>query len=302
MLHVDRHHEPAGVGVRAGAQVGEAGVGVAQHVGDPVALRVERGAQAARGLGGGQADREVGAAAAAVGHPLHVAVVGVERDRAADAVDQRVGVAVGVVGLRDALVVVGDPRDRRVVGAERGAGEQQPEARALERGLRAAAPRGLVAHVVRLVGQQQRRHLLAAPAVHLRAGRERLVGHGDAVAVARLGPGRVRPVGLDVEPVAGGVGGPLAGDVGGRRHDADAADPALGEHPVRDVQPERRLARRGGRGGEEGASGMGEHGRDGLLLPAAQRAAGGPRGERADRHQRRRKLAAGPVGTSPCSP
>ena len=42
---------------------------------------------------------------------------------------------------------------------------------------------------------------------------------------------------------------------------------------------------------------MGEHGRDGLLLPAAQGAAGGPRGKRVDRHQRRRKLAAAPVGT-----
>jgi len=30
VLHVDRHHQPAGLGVRAGAQVGEAGVGVAQ--------------------------------------------------------------------------------------------------------------------------------------------------------------------------------------------------------------------------------------------------------------------------------
>ena len=42
---------------------------------------------------------------------------------------------------------------------------------------------------------------------------------------------------------------------------------------------------------------MGERGRDGLLLPRAQGAAGGPRGERADRHERRRKLAAAPVGT-----
>ena len=137
----------------------------------------------------------------------------------------------------------------------------------------------------------------AAAAVDRRAGRERLVGHGDAVAVARLRPGGVGPVGLEVEAVAGGVGRPLARDVGGRRDDADARDPALGQHPVGDVEPERRLARgRGGRG-EEGALGMGEHGRDGLLLPAAQRAAGGPRGERGDRHERRRKLAAAPVGT-----
>ena len=164
--------------------------------------------------------------------------------------------------------------------------------------LRGAAPRGLVAHVVRLVGDQQRRRLLAAPAVELRAGRERLVGHRHAVAVARLGAGGVRPVGLEVEAVAGGVGRPLARDVGRRRDDADARDAALGEHPVRHVEPERRLARRGRRGGEERALAMGEHGRDGLLLPRSQGAAGGPRGERADRHERRRKLAAAPVGTS----
>ena len=43
-----------------------------------------------------------------------------------------------------------------------------------------------------------------------RAGRDRLVGHGHAVAIARLGPRRVGPVGLEVDAVAGGVGGPLA--------------------------------------------------------------------------------------------
>jgi hypothetical protein len=68
-------------------------------VGDPVAVGVERCAQAARRLGRRQADAEVGRAATAVRHPLHVAVDQVERDRAADVVEQRVRVPVGVVGL-----------------------------------------------------------------------------------------------------------------------------------------------------------------------------------------------------------
>ncbi len=54
VLLVGGDHEPAGLGVRAGAQVDQLAVGVAQHVGDPVALGVERGAQPAGGLGGGQ--------------------------------------------------------------------------------------------------------------------------------------------------------------------------------------------------------------------------------------------------------
>ena len=61
-------------------------VGVAQHLGHPVAVGVQRGAQPPRRLGGRQHDGEVGVAAAAVGHPLHVAVVGAEGHRAADAV------------------------------------------------------------------------------------------------------------------------------------------------------------------------------------------------------------------------
>ena len=84
--------------MRARAQIGQPLVGVAQHLRHPVALGIERGAQPPRRLGRGQADGEVGAPAPAVAHPLHVAVVGLERDRPADAVEQRVGVAVGEVG------------------------------------------------------------------------------------------------------------------------------------------------------------------------------------------------------------
>ena len=214
------------------------------------AVRRRRAASAA-----GRPTREVGAAQAAVGDPLHLAVVGQEGDRAADAVEQRLGVAVGVVGAGDAVLVVGDPGDRRVVGAERRAREQQPEAGAARRPLRAAAPGGLVAHVVRLVGDQQRRPLRAAAAVDRRAGRDRLVGDGDAVAVARLRPVGVGPVRLEVDAVAGRVGGPLAADVGGRRDDARRARRGPREHPVGDVQAEGGLARRRRRRGEEASAG-----------------------------------------------
>ena len=109
VLLVDRHHEPAGVGVRASPQLDERGVRVAQHVRDPVAVGIERGAQPACGLGGRQHGREVGAPAAAVAHPLHLAAVGVEGHRPADAVEQGVRVAVAEVGLRDAVLVVRRP-------------------------------------------------------------------------------------------------------------------------------------------------------------------------------------------------
>jgi hypothetical protein len=172
--------------------------------------------------------------------------------------------------------VVADPRDRRVVGAERRARQQQAEARARERVDVAAAPGGLLAHVVRLVGDQQRRRLGAAAPVDRGARGDGLVGDGDAVAVARLAPGGVGPVGLEVEPVARGVGRPLARDVGGRRDDRDAGDAPLGQHPVGDVQPERCLAGGRGRRGEEGVGGVGEDGGGRDLLPLAQRSVGRP--------------------------
>ncbi len=280
VLLVDRHDEAAGLRMPAGAHAGQPRVGIAQDAGDPVAAGVERRAQPARGLVGGQRDREVGVAPAALADPLHVAVVGVERDRAADAVEQRVGVAVGVVGARDALVVVAHPRDRRVVGAKRRAGEQQAEAGAGERVDGRPPPRRVLAEVVGLVGDQQRRHLGAAAPVRRRAGGDGLVGDGDAAAIGRLGPRGVGPVGLEVEPVAGGVGRPLAADVGGRRDDDDAADPPLGEHAMGDVEPERGLpgGRRGGR--EEAVGAMGEEGVGGGALPRAQRAAGRPGSDR----------------------
>ena len=172
VLLVDRHDQPAGVRMRARAQrrswsSASRSTCAIQSPSGSSAVRRRRAASAA-----GQHDVEVGAAAAAVAHPLHVAVVGVERDRPAHAVEQRLRVAVGVVGARDAVVVVGHPRDRRVVRAERRAGEQQAEAGALEGRPRPAPPGRVLAHVVRLVGDQQRRRLRAAAAVE-RPGRRR---------------------------------------------------------------------------------------------------------------------------------
>ena len=230
------------------------------------AVRRRRAASAA-----GQHDVEVRAPHAAVADPLHVAAVGVERHRPADAVDERLRVAVAVVGARDAVLVVGHPRDRRVVRAERRAREQQPEPRARERVDRRAPPRRVLAHVVRLVGDQQRRALGAAPPVHGRARRDGRVRDRDAVPVARLRPGGVRPVRLQRDPVAGGVERPLAADVRRRRDHGDPRHAALGEHPVRDVQPERGLAGGGRRGGEERLAGVVEDGGRGGLLPRAQR-------------------------------
>ena len=192
VLLVGGDHEPAGVRVVAGADPLQPQHRVAQHVRHPVAVGLERGAQAARRLGGGQDDAEVGAAAAAVAHPLHVAVVEVERHRAADAVEQRVGVAVGVVGLRDAVGVVGDPRDRRVVRAERRAREQELEARGAERLRPCCVPHAAcVAHVVRLVGDQQRRHLRGA-AARARRARPRPSGRSRRRRGGRAAPARRR--------------------------------------------------------------------------------------------------------------
>jgi hypothetical protein len=96
----------------------------------------------------------------------------------------------------------------------------------------------VLAHVVRLVGDQQRRRLGAAAPVHARPRGERGVGDRDPVPVARLRAGRVGPVAFEVDPVARGVERPLAADVRGRRQDRHASDPAVGEQPMRHVQTE----------------------------------------------------------------
>ena len=254
----------------AGADRPQLLVGVAQHVRDPVALRVQGRAQPPRGLRRGQHDVEVRAPDPSVADPLHVAAVGVEGHRPADAVDQRLRVAVVVVRARDALVVVRDPRDRRVVRAEGRAREQQPEPGARERVDGRAPPGRVLAHVVRLVGDQQRRALRAAALVHRGARGHGRVRDRHAVPVTRLGPGRVGPVGLELDAVARGVERPLAADVGRRRHDGDARDAPLGQHPVGDVQAEGGLAGRGRGRRQEGVAGVGEDLGRGGLLPRAQ--------------------------------
>ena len=145
-----------------------------------------------------------------------------------------------------------------------------------ERVDRRAPPRRVLAHVVRLVGDQQRRPLRAAPPVHLRPRRDGRVRDRDAVPVARLRPGAVGPVGLEMDAVARGVQRPLAADVRRRRDHGHARHAPLGQHPVGHVQAERGLAGRGRRGRQEGVAGVIEDlGRRGLL-PRAQRTGGGP--------------------------
>ena len=177
------------------------------------AVRRRRAASAA-----GSATLEVGAAAAPVAHPLHVAAVGVEGDGAADAVEQRVGVAVREVGAArrrrrrsrptgSACCRSGTACRRAAAGsgrARRPASVLRPQA--------ASSPMWCGSSAISSVGDSAQRRRCTR-----RAGGERGVGDRDAVAVARLRPGGVRPVGLEVDPVAGGVERPLAADVRGRR-------------------------------------------------------------------------------------
>ena len=109
-------------------------------------------ARLARGDGVGEGGLDELLAAA----PLQHAVVGDEGDRAADAVAHGVGVGVGDVGRGDA-VVVAHARDRALVGAKGRAREQQPARGAAEGAREALAPRELLAEVVGLVGDDERR-------------------------------------------------------------------------------------------------------------------------------------------------
>jgi hypothetical protein len=124
--------------------------------------------------------------------------------------------------------------------------------------------------VVRLVGDQQGRLARGRAALGGGSGRDGRVGDRDPVAVARLGAGGVEAVRLEVDAVAHGVERPLPADVRGRRHDDDALDPARGQHLVRDVEPERRLAGRWGGGGQERVRLAGGDGGRGRVLPGAQ--------------------------------
>ncbi len=268
--------QAARVRVPVGAHLAQPGVAVAQHLAHPLALRAERRPQAPGRLRRRQDEVEVGAAQPTVREPLHLAVIGQEGDRAADPVDQRLRIAVDVVGPAEAVLVVGDPGNRRVVGAEGRAREEQPEAGAVEGLAGLQAPGGQIAHVVRLVGDQQGRPAAGGQPVRIRPGRDRLVGDGDAVEVGRLRPVRVRPVRLEVDAVAARVGGPLAADVGGRAGDDDARDEPGAQHPVGDVQAEGGLAGRRRRRGQEAGGRVRPHGLGRLLLPGAEGSGIGP--------------------------
>jgi hypothetical protein len=135
----------------------------------------------------------------------------------------------------------------------------------------------VLAHVVGLVGDQQRR-TAAAAAVGARAGRNGLVGHRHAVPVGWLAAVRIGAVRLEVDPVAGGVGGPLAADVRGRRGHDHALDASAREQLVSRAETERRLPG-GGRGRREEARPLVRvERRQRGSLPRAQRAGDGPLG------------------------
>src|SRR6201746_1249542 len=117
--------------------------------------------------------------------PLHLTVIRQEGDRPAYPVAQRLRIAVGVVGSAEAVLVVGDPRNGRVVGAKGRAREQQPEAGRAEGPAGSHAPGGQIAHVVRLVGDQQGRPAASGQPVRLRPRPRRLGGGGGGGARAR---------------------------------------------------------------------------------------------------------------------
>ena len=130
----------------------------------------------------------------------------------------------------------------------------------------------------------QRRRWTSGPAA------TRRVGDGDAVAVARLGPGAVGPVGLELDAVAGGVERPLAADVRRRRDDARRAPRAPrrasgGRRAARTWSCRRRASR-----SQEGVAFMVEDRGGGGLLPGAQRPGGGPGGQGATRRGPRRSV------------
>ncbi len=108
---VARDHEAAGVR-HVLAHLGEAAVGGAQHLRDPLALRVERRAPGLlRDVLGLVGAEHRGDLVTCLGAPAHAAAVRQEHHRAHDVVAQRVAVAVGVVGGSCADAVA--PRRRR---------------------------------------------------------------------------------------------------------------------------------------------------------------------------------------------
>ena len=246
-------------------------------------LRRDRGAVAAAGLARRQDVVEGGLDDVVAGLPRQRPVVGDERDRPADAVAHGLGVAVADVRHGDAAVVA-HARDRGLVGAKRRPRQQQPAIGGRERAREALAPRELVAHVVALVGDDERA-LAALRRPALRRLRDARVRRDDAVEVARRR--QLVGVGRELDAEAPGGLGPLARQRRRRADDVNALDDARpqqrpGVHERRD-----RLAR-AGRGGQQ----------ERALVPVGHLLQGGrlprPEGQRGARQglSRRRSRAA----------
>jgi hypothetical protein len=157
-------------------------------------LERDRGAVAPARLARGDRVGERGLDKVAAAAPLQHAVVGHEGDGPADPVADGVGVAVGDVRRRDA-VVVAHAGDRALVRAKGRAREQQPPRGGFEGPREALAPRQLLAEVVGLVGDDERRAAaLPGPALG-HAGHPRVLQRRPRLARARRRGDQERAVG-----------------------------------------------------------------------------------------------------------
>ncbi len=234
------------------ADLGQPLVGGAQHVGHPVAARVERGAPGLRdGVLGHRFAEPGGDLVARLGAPPHLPAVAEEDHGADDAVAERAAVAVRVVGggAADAVValLVRDEGDRVGVRAERGAGEGEPAGGRLERLQARLAPGLRVTGVVDLVEDDEGLALLDPVAVEHRPDAHTGVGDGDALVLLAERPGAVLRVQLDAYP--GGGLGPLLLQVLGRGDHRDLLHDVVVQHPGGQGEREGGLpgARRGDR-------------------------------------------------------
>lgn len=250
-LLIGGDHQPARVGHAGGAFLPQAGVGGAQHRGNPVAGRVQRGTPGACGVLGAQRLAEArGVFLARTVAPVRLAGVREEHHRPHHAVGERLGVTVGMVGARTrepTLVgFIGDERDLTVVAAERGTGQRESSGGiAISLGGRVTPGLG-VARMVDLIENHQGLAVLGAHPMPGRMRGDLRVGDHDTVVVAggaarRVGESRIQ---RDADPVRGLR--PLMLQVLGRRDDGDLVDGAVGEQLCGDPQCEGGLTRAGG--------------------------------------------------------
>ena len=284
----------AGVGLVAGddhrpgvldvpAHLGQPLVRGGEDRGDPLPLRVQRGAPRLGGdVLGHRLAEPGGDLVPGAGAPAHGAAVGHEEHRPDDPVAQRLGIAVGVVAgaAQDPVVavLVADEGDRVGVRAEGGAGEGEAPGGRLEGLADGVAPGLVVAAVVDLVEDDQGALGPGAALVHRRPRGDLGVGDRHPVVVAggdRGGVGEAR-VEVDADPT--GRVGPLGLEVLGRGDHGHAGDLPLRQQLGGDPQGEGGLA--GARGGdrEEVAPVLAEVALQGLGLPGAQRPGGTPGG------------------------